>query len=107
MAAGAIIGGMAGGPAGAMTGAATGAGLGSAMGEMASPGRAGQQAMARRAEMVEPQIRHSEQSATLRDSILALEQAPPEIKAQYSKPLAEAYMQSLVADNARPPGGQA
>jgi len=109
--AGGVIGGMvgsAGGPLagaqGAMMGAGAGAGLGGLIGETVSPATQGQNAMQRRAEAMQPQIRHSEQSEQLKQSLVSLKQAPPDIQQEYAPHLARAYVTSVAKDNPRSGG---
>ncbi len=105
---GGIAGGVAGaatGPAGATVGAiggtAAGASLGNTLGEMIQPGRAGSTAIERRAQAPGPQMIQSESSQKLRDSLMALHEAPQQAKQQYAQPLLTAYMQSIANDNQR------
>lgn len=107
---GAVAGGMAGfatgGPAGAvaggMAGAAGGAALGERVGEMIAPGRAEASAMERKVDTQGAEVFHSEQSDKLRQSLMALNTAPPEVQAEYKAPLATAYMTSVAMDNPKP-----
>jgi hypothetical protein len=69
------------------------------IGEMAAPSRQGETAITRRLQAPGPQIVHSEQSNQLKQSLMALQQQPPEIQAQYQAPLVTAYMQSVAKDN--------
>jgi hypothetical protein len=111
--AGGVVGGMAGAvvgagappaaPAtialGAAGGAALGNGLGTMIGEQVKPGREATTAIDRRAQQTSPQLIHSEQSQQLKQSLVALQQQPPEVRQQYHVPLAKAYIQSVGLDN--------
>ena len=75
------------------------AGLGGMAGGALDQGKAGKEAMQRRIETSEPQLLHSEASEKLRQSLMALHEAPPEVRQQYAPQLMGAYMQSLHQDN--------
>lgn len=110
---GSIIGGVVGGAAGALAGLPTGAGavaggiagtaagasLGGTIGNMISPAKEGQAAISRRLESQGPQINHSSQSASLKQSLLSLQSKPPEIIQEYQAPLVQAYIASVARDN--------
>ena len=82
---------------GATTGALAGNALGGMIGESVQPGREG--AIQRRIQSnAAPQVQHSEQSAQLRQSIMALHSQPPEIQQQYAQPLVQSYMASIAND---------
>lgn len=78
---------------------AGGAGLGGTVGGIVDPAKADQAAMQRQAQAGQTQLLHSEQSQQLRDSLMALHEAPPEITNQYGPQLMQAYVQSLHNDN--------
>ena len=114
MTAGAVIGGAIGGTAGSIVpgagtalgvaagsamGATAGAGLGSMLGEMVRPGRADTSAIERRAQGPIANFVHSDTSEQLKDSLLALKQAPQEVRYEYGKPLMAGYLASLSRDN--------
>src|SRR4051812_11307478 len=69
---GGVIGGMASGGSAALAGASAGSALGSQLGNAVSPAKAGQDAITRRIDAAVPQIRHSEQSEQLKQSLIAL-----------------------------------
>jgi phage tail tape-measure protein len=101
--AGAIAGGAigsAGGPAGTLAGAAAGASLGGMIGEGLSPSKAASTAVERRLQSPGPQMIQSDNTSKLKQSIVALQQTPPEVRAEYSKPLVTAYMASVAQDHA-------
>lgn len=100
--AGFATGGPAGAVAGAMGGAAGGAALGERLGEMVSPSRAESSAMERKVGARGADVFHSAQSDKLRQSLMALNQAPPEVQEAYKAPLAQAYMTSVALDNPKP-----
>lgn len=85
---------------GALTGAATGAGLGSLLGEAVKPSQ--QATMGQRAQMAQPQLVHSEQSNALRDSLVALKDAPDDVQTKYAPILTAGYVKSVIHDNAQP-----
>jgi hypothetical protein len=89
--------GAAGGPGAAMTGGA----LGNTLGEALVPGTPASQssAMNRRVDAQGAKVFHSKQSDELKQSLLALNQAPPEMQAAYKAPLAQAYATSVALDN--------
>ncbi len=107
VAAGTVTGGAAtgwGAAKGAMLGAAGGASLGGLVGESVSPSRAGSEAMTRRLDSQGPQITHSEQSESLKQSLLSLKSQPPNLQQEYQAPLVQAYIASLARDNPKPTG---
>lgn len=101
--AGGIAGFAGGGPAGAVAGsiagAAGGASLGERLGEMVQPSRAETSAMERKVGARGPEVFHSEQSDKLKQSLLALQSAPPAVQQEYKPVLAQAYMTSVALDN--------
>ena len=99
LAAGAATGGM-GTAQGAMMGAGAGAGLGGMVGNLISPAKAAQEAMSRRVELSQPQMAQSESSQKLRQSILALHQAPQPVRDEYGPQLVNAYLTSLSGSKA-------
>ncbi len=84
-------------------GAATGASLGGLLGEELDKTKQGTSAIERRLDSTAPQLIHSDRSETLKQSLMALHEAPQEIRDQYAPPLLDAYMTSLHQDNV---GGQ-
>jgi hypothetical protein len=84
---------------GGMTGAATGASLGGLIGEKIKPGREASTAIDRRIQAAGPQMVQSETSEKLKQSLMALHEAPPEVKSQYAPQLVNAYLKSLGNDN--------
>jgi hypothetical protein len=78
--------------------AGSGAALGGLVGGVVDPGKQAESPMQRRLDSTEPQMLHSENSQRLRDSILALHQAPPEVQNQYAPTLLNAYLTSLHQD---------
>ena len=102
--AGGVVGAMAGtatgGPGwgtaqGAMLGASGGGSLGGQIGERISPSRQESTAITRRMAAPGMQPMQSENSETLKQSIMALRTQPPEIQKEYAKPLVDAYMTSV------------
>jgi hypothetical protein len=86
---------------GALGGAGGGSALGGMLGEKVKPSSEGTTAIDRRIQAQStPQVSGSEK---LRDSIMALHEAPPEIKQQYAQPLVSAYFASLAKERS---GGQ-
>jgi hypothetical protein len=55
--------------------------------------------MNRRVDAQGAKVFHSQQSEELKQSLMALNQAPPEMKAAYQAPLAQAYATSVAMDN--------
>ncbi len=101
--AGAMAGTAAGGPgagtvAGGMAGAAGGASLGSTVGNWIDPARQESTAVSRRIQAAGPQLYHSEQSDTLKQSLMALHSQPPEVQREYAMPLTHAYLSSIAKD---------
>jgi len=94
------IAGIPGGPAGVMAGVATGSSLGGVVGNAISPEKAASTAIERRLQSAGPQVQSSPQTERLKQSVLALHQAPPDIKAEYAAPLVKAYMVSAAKDYA-------
>tara|TARA_R110000868_G_scaffold9394_1_gene46901 strand:- start:5984 stop:6406 length:423 start_codon:yes stop_codon:yes gene_type:complete len=80
-------------------GAATGSALGGLVGGAADPGKAGTSAMERRLDSTQPQFIHSEKSDALKQSLMALHEAPQEVRNQYGPQLVNAYLSSLHNDN--------
>ncbi len=108
---GAVIGGVAGGIAGyasgnvpgAIVGATSGAGGGGALGEkignaVDKPSQ-GTAIDRRVASQAAPEMYHSERSDALRQSLVALNNAPPEMQQQYGGHLVSAYLSSLANDH--------
>jgi hypothetical protein len=96
---GGVVGGMATGGAGAIGGAAGGASLGAMVGEKIKPTVAGESAMARRAELAQPEMVQSSSSEKIKEALMALHSQPPEVKQEYAPPLLAAYLK------ANAPGG--
>jgi hypothetical protein len=102
LAAGAALGGMAatGGTAaiamGAMGGAGAGASLGGLIGEKVKPTKEQSTAIDRRIAAGTPA--QATGSQKLRDSIMALHEAPPEVRREYAQPLVSAYLTSLAKE---------
>jgi uncharacterized protein YcfJ len=94
MVAGTAIGAYFGGPAGAVAGASTGAALGGQVGEMVRPSSEGKTAIDRRVAGQGPTVQN-DASEKLKQSIVALQSAPPDVRAQYAKPLVDAYMTTV------------
>lgn len=98
MVAGGVIGGMAGGPLGAAAGAQTGAGFGSMVGEQVKPTTTEDVgAMDRRmasAGVSGPQQVGSNHTEELKQSLMALKEAPEPMQREYTKPLMTAYVYS-------------
>ena len=84
---------------GGIGGAGGGAALGGLLGEKVRPGREASTAIDRRIQSQGPQMVHSETSEKLKQSLMALHQAPPEVKQQYAPTLVNAYLTSLGKDN--------
>jgi phage tail tape-measure protein len=104
-AAGAVVGGAIGAAAGmatggaataqgALVGASAGGALGQTIGNMADPARSGSTAMARRAELAQPEMIQSDSRDKIKEALLALHQQPPEIKQEYAPVLLNAYLKS-------------
>lgn len=87
--------------AAAMGGAGGGAALGGMLGEKISPSRQGSTAMDRRMSAAGPQLIQSEPTKRLRESIMALNGQPDDIKQQYGPTLVNGFMSSLAQDNKR------
>lgn len=83
---------------------AGGSSLGGTVGEMVSPSKQGTSAMERRLEAPGPQIIESDQSKQLKQSLISLRQAPPDVIEQYRTPLVQAYVTSLAKDNPKAGG---
>lgn len=79
---------------GALGGAGAGGALGGGIGEIIKPTKEGSTAMERRMQAMGPQIQQSQHSQQLKQSLVALQSQPDHIKAQYAKPLVDAYMTS-------------
>lgn len=106
---GSIIGGVLGAVGGTLIGAgpvagyAAGSGAGAVVGNVVSPGGSGPQikgvqapeSMQRRLASSESSIDYNQTSQVLADSYRALEQASPEIRAQYEAPLGKALVMSI------------
>ncbi len=111
---GAAIGGTVGAIAGAGTpasiaggigGAAGGAALGNTIGNWIDPAKEGSTAVTRRIQASGPQIFHSEQSDTLKQSLMALHTQPPAVQKEYAMPLTQAYLSSIAKDYGAGGGG--
>lgn len=99
-AAGAIVA-SGGAAAPAVLGAAgTGAALGGLGGDMLMPAKQGQSAIERRIETIGPKMIESNQAQKLKDSILALQDAPANVKQEYGPQLMNAYLASLKGNSA-------
>ncbi len=108
---GGIIGGVAGGIAGyasgnvpgaivgATSGAGGGAALGQKLGEAVDKPSQGTAIDRRVASQTAPEMYHSERSDQLRQSLMALNNSPPEMQQQYGAPLVTAYLSSLANDH--------
>jgi outer membrane lipoprotein SlyB len=97
--AGAMAGTGAGGPGagtvvGAMGGMAAGASAGQMLGEKLRPSSEGKTAIDRRVASQGPAVQN-DASEKLKQSIVALQSAPPDVRAQYAKPLVDAYMTTV------------
>lgn len=79
-------------------GAAAGAGLGGMIGNAVSPARAASSSVDRRVEATQPQLIQSEQTQKLKDSLIALQGQPEELRQQYGQPLVAAYLKSYQSD---------
>lgn len=79
-------------------GAGSGAALGGLLGNAVDRANPGTDPIQRRIDATQPQIVHSENSQKLRESIMALHQAPPEVQNQYAPTLLNAYLTSLHQD---------
>ena len=77
---------------GALGGAATGGSLGGLLGESIKPTKEGTTAMERRMQTMGPQMTQSNHADTLKQSLVALQTQPDHLKAEYTKPLVNAYM---------------
>jgi len=95
---GALVGAALGGVSGGLAGAGAGAGLGAMVGEALSPSEAGQAAMSRRIETMQPQPVLSETSEKLKQSVMALHAAPQPVRDEYGPQLIQAYLTSLSND---------
>lgn len=93
--AGGVVGMASGGPAGAAVGAmggtVAGANFGSMIGERIKPTREEKTAIDRRVNSQAPQMMQSDSTEKLKQSIMALQSQPPEVRQEYMKPLIEAY----------------
>lgn len=87
--------------AAALGGAGGGMALGGMLGNAVAPAKAASAIERRAATIQGPQLIQSEQTAKLKDSILALHTQPPEIKQQHAPLLVNAYLTSLAGDNKR------
>lgn len=81
--------------------AGTGAALGGLAGGAIRPERQASTAIERRMQTQGPQLVHSETSEKLKNSLMALHEAPAVAKRQYAQPLLTAYMTSVAQDNQR------
>lgn len=86
------------GAAGGMTGAS----LGGLLGESIRPGREASTAIERRIQTQGPQPIKSDASEKLRQSLVALHDAPPEVKSQYAPTLLNAYLMSVTGAGNKP-----
>ncbi len=102
---GQLIGAAIGGAVGGLGGAAAGSSLGGMAGNAIDPAKQGQEAMARQVQAEQPQLVHSENSDALKQSIMALHEAPQPIRDEYGPQLVHAYLTSLHTDNVEPQQG--
>lgn len=84
---------------GGMSGAAGGAAFGQKVGDIVDKPSAGTAIDRRVASNAPPEMYHSERSDQLRQSLMALNNSPPEMQQQYGAPLVTAYMSSLANDH--------
>jgi Sec-independent protein translocase protein TatA len=78
----------------ALSGAGAGGALGGSLGEIIKPTKEASTAIERRIQAQGPQMQQSQHAAQLKQSLAALQTQPDHIKAQYTKPLLDAYMTS-------------
>ncbi len=83
---------------GVLAGSAAGAGVGGQIGEWVDPARGESTAITRRMQAPGLQQTQSDSSEKLKQSILALQSQPDHIKAEYTRPLVEAYVTSLAQE---------
>ncbi len=91
--------------AGGMAGAAGGAALGNTIGNWIDPAREGSTAVTRRIQAAGPELYHSDQSNTLKQSLVALHSQPPAVQKEYAMPLTQAYLSSIAKDYGAGGGG--
>lgn len=80
---------------GALGGAGAGGALGGSLGEIIKPTKEGSTAIERRMQAMGPQMQQNNHAAQLKQSLVALQSQPDNVKAQYTKPLVDAYMTTM------------
>jgi uncharacterized protein YcfJ len=91
--AGGVIGAQTGGSAGALAGMERGMNYGERAGNFLAPGRESSSAIQRRATAQTQQLGDGSARQNLKDSIVAVRGAPPEIQEEYTPILMNAYME--------------